>query len=609
LLPTLTQIDWLVVLLSLFCVLAIGLSFRSSIKTTADYFQAGRSLPTWIGVLAFLAASLGSLDLIATVSAGAQYGLAAAQFFSIGCVVPLLFASLYIVPALVGSGARTLPEYLRLRFDRRTSLFNAYAFALTAIATAGFSLFLVARLFQELHVFDALLFSFKLSHSFIFPITVLLATFVVLVYVLVAGLAASIVNQAVQFLIIVAVFFPVAYTGLTRIGGYPALKSALAANSALAAASAHIGSPSPAVFALIAGLVLSAGYWCADFRIFQIAMAAKDARAATRIPLLTAAARLFVPIALVVAGAVAICLPTPQSSTVVREENGAIYHEITIVPPDAAAGHGLVPARADAAGNPLKSNSGETLLDYDRAAPAILLNFPPAGLLGLGIAALLAALMSSLAASVTAVSAVFTFDILNRPAPQDETARTEITIGRWSSIAFMALAVGVAFAFSAGKGINFNALDALLLFFSLFSAPQFATYVLGVFSKRITAKGAFAGLVAATAAALLHYGLALPVGANRGLHGGWLLPLLHYNSFVAVCFFTAVVAMLANVVVTTAVSLSSSATPNEAPATLVASKTKPKSRKRTPDAAAWERPEIFAAAILLAAIVLSILFF
>jgi len=588
LLPTLTQIDWLIVLLTLFSVLAIGLSFRSSIKTAADYFQAGRSLPTWIGVPAFLGASLGSLDLIATVAAGAQYGLRAAQFFAIGSVVPLLFASIYIVPALVQSGARTLPEYLRLRFDRRTSLFNAYAFVLIAIATAGFSLYLVARLFQAMHVFDSLLYSFHLSHALIFPITVLLAAFVVLVYVVVAGLGASIVNQAVQFLIVVAAFFPVAYTGLNRVGGFEAMKAALAANSALAGNTAHVGASG---LALIAGIALSAGYWCADFRLFQIVMAAKDARAASRIPLLAAATRLFVPIALVVVGAVAICLPTPQSSTTVREANGAIYHEITIVPRDAAAGHGLVPARADADGNPVPSGNGQALLDYDRTAPAMLMNFPPAGLLGLGIAALLAALMNSLAASATAVSAVFTFDILQLTTTQEKEDRRAITFGRLSSVGFLLLAIGAAFAFSAAKGFGLHALDALLLFFAVFSASQFATFLLGIFSRRTSAKGAFAGMVAGTAAALLALVLAVP----------------HYLSFAAVCFFTAVVALLVNVVVATAVSFSS-ASVGEAQVVLVPTKTKAKTKRRAPEARPKQN-EILAGVILLTAIALSICFY
>jgi SSS family solute:Na+ symporter len=126
LLPTLTQIDWFIVLVFLFCVLALGLSLRSNIKTSADFFQAGRALPTWLSAVALAAAGLGAQELIATVAAGAQYGFAAAQFFVIASIPPLLFAALYIVPALVNSGARTVPEYLRQRFDRKTGLLNAY---------------------------------------------------------------------------------------------------------------------------------------------------------------------------------------------------------------------------------------------------------------------------------------------------------------------------------------------------------------------------------------------------------------------------------------------------------------------------------------------------
>jgi SSS family solute:Na+ symporter len=604
LLPTLTQIDWFIVLVFLFCVLALGLSLRSNIKTSADFFQAGRALPTWLSAVALAAAGLGAQELIATVAAGAQYGFAAAQFFVIASIPPLLFAALYIVPALVNSGARTVPEYLRQRFDRKTGLLNAYCFALATIAGAGLSLYLMARLFQAMHVFDALFYSLGVPRTLVFFFIVLLSSAVVLIYVLFAGLAASILNQAVQFLVIVVAFFPVAFIGLRNIGGFSALKAALPADLSLRASSASVS-----LMALAAGLVLSAGYWCADFRVLQFAMAAKDAPSARRIPLIAAALRLFIPLLLVLSGAIAISLPTPQNSTVVREENGAIIHEITVVPRDAAEGRGLVPARADANGAPLHGATGQSLPDYDRTAPAILMHLLPTGLLGLGISALLAALMNSLSASVSGFNAVFTFD-LARPSLQiiNEDRRT-IKVGRWSSLAFMALAVGAAFALNACSAINLSFADALLLFFALVSAPQLATLLLGIFTKRATANGAFAGLVASMTVALLHYGLALPEGVKPGLHGGWIFPLIRCPGFLAVCFWTAVLAFLANLIVTTAVSSFASGEFNSEPDNLVQIKTRTKSKARAPTVVWWKRPETVTSAILLAAVALSIYFF
>jgi SSS family solute:Na+ symporter len=602
--PTLTQIDWFIVLVFLFCVLALGLSLRSNIKTAADFFQAGRTLPMWISAVALAAASIGAQELIATVAAGAQYGFAAAQFFVIASIPPLLFAALYIVPALVNSGARTVPEYLSQRFDRKTGLLNAYCFALSTIGGAGLSLYLMASLFQAMHVFDVLFYSFGVPRTLVFTFVVLLAAAVVLIYVLFAGLAASILNQAVQFLVIVAAFFPVAFIGLRNIGGFSALKAALPA-----AVSLHKSSASISLIALAAGLVLSAGYWCTDFRILQFAMAAKDADSARRIPLIAAAVRLVIPLLLVLSGAIAISLPTPQSSTVVREENAAIIHEITVVPRDAAEGRGLVPARADATGAPLHDTTGQSLLDYDRTAPAILMHLLPTGLLGLGVAALLAALMSSLAASVTAFNAVFTFDLARRVIEEDDSDRRAIKAGRWSSVVFMALAAGAAFALATCNAIDLSFADTLLLFFALVSAPQLATLLLGIFTRRTTARGAFSGLVAAITVALLHYGLALPEGVKPGLHGGWIFPLISYPVFLAVCFWTAAFAFLANLLVTTAVSLFLTPGFNREPDNLVQIKTRAKSKARAAIVAWWKRPETFAAAVLLAAVALSIYFF
>src|SRR5664280_643478 len=95
LLPNLTSTDWLIILLSLFCAIAIGLFYRASIKTSSDFFQAGRTLPTWICAVAFIAASLGSQEIIAMGAAGARYGFQAALFFSLGTIPAILFAALY----------------------------------------------------------------------------------------------------------------------------------------------------------------------------------------------------------------------------------------------------------------------------------------------------------------------------------------------------------------------------------------------------------------------------------------------------------------------------------------------------------------------------------
>ena len=304
----------------------------------------------------------------------------------------------------------------------------------------------------------------------------------ILAYVLFSGLAGAMVNQALQFVLLVVCLLPVVFKGLENIGGWNGLTTTLQTVYPLHETSlAHSG----ATLAMLAGLVLATGYWTTDFRVLQTAMAAKDAHSARRVSLFAAVAMLLIPLPLTLPGIIAVSLPTPHTSTVVREENGAIFHEITVVPREVAAGQGLVPARIDpATGNPLAAADGHPLLDYDRATPNILLHLLPTGLLGLGLAALLACFMSGLAASLTAFIAVAACDLL--PSLKTADDRRPILIGRLAAIFFILLAIGVAYALSATNTLGFGFLDALLLGLSLLSASQLATFLLGMFSRRAT---------------------------------------------------------------------------------------------------------------------------
>lgn len=591
-LPILAQVDWLIVLLYFFCVIAIGFSLRSNIKTGKDFIEAGRTLPGWICAVAFAAAGLGSQEVLAMGAAGAQYGLRAAVFFSLGALPAILFAGIFMMPVYYGSGARTTPEYLRLRFDEKTRLLNACLFVVTTIASAGISLYVMARVLQGLHVFDALFYAHGWPRQGIFGFCVLLFAATVLVYVLTAGLAGAMVNQTLQFVLMVGGLLPVVVIGLKNIGGWSGLKAATVA--AAPAGSVHGGAMTTAAIGLLLGFVLSAGRWTTDFRILQTAMAAKNLETARRVPLFAAAVRLVLPLVLIVPGAIAIGLPTPQNAVVVRNQNGAIYHEITVVPREEAAGQGRVPARLDAVtGEPLLDAGGHTRLNYDMATPG-LLRLLPSGLLGLGVAALLASLMSGFAASVAALVAVITRDVYE---PHTQKSGDLVAVGRWAAVGCVAVSVGVAFAISglhgsAGAGV----LAALLLVGSLGIAPQVATFFLGMFTKRVSGNGAFAGLVAGMVAAVLHYGLTLNAEAGRGICGGWIAAVHRYPGFVAQCFWTAVFAIVANVVVALAVSLGAETRTDKELKGLVYSL-----RVRSKKVVWWKRSEAMAVAILLAA--------
>ena len=553
--PSPASTDWLICLLYLFCTFAIGLSMRSSIKTSKDFFQAGRALPTCVCAVAFIAAGLGSQEVIAMGAAGAKYGFPAALFFSLGTIPVLIFVGRFMMPLYYSSGARTLPEYLGFRFDQKTRLLSAALLLAATVAGAGISLFVTARLFQALRIFDPLFFGYGLPREGIFSFCVLLFAAVVLIYVLLAGLGATIVNQVLQFLLLVVGFLPMVWRGLNNIGGWKGLRFEPSV------ALPHAGSAATAAIAFALGLVFAASRWPTDFRVLQTAMAAKNIESARRIPLIAAAARLFLPFLLILPGAIAIGLPTPQSTTVVRNENGAIYHEITVVPKEITSGRGVVPARLDpATQNPRLDNSGRPLLDYSMATPNLLTHFSAQGLLGLGLAALLATLMSGLAASLTAFSAVFTCDVYQTSMRKTAGDRHYLVVGRWAAVGGTLLSIGVAYAVASLVGADSSRIApdlvaALLVVVSLLQAPQLATFLLGMFTKRATGHGAFAGLAAGIAAAFLHYALTLPADAHPGLHGGWIAVLHRYPGFIVQCTVTAILAFAANLIVALLVSL------------------------------------------------------
>jgi SSS family solute:Na+ symporter len=226
------------------------------------------------------------------------------------------------------------------------------------------------------------------------------------------------------------------------------------------------------------------------------------------------------------------------------------------------------------------------------------------GLLGLGVAALLAGLMSGLAAGFTAFVSVFTLDIYQPFIRKLGDDRHYIKTGRWAAVGAMLLSVVVAFAVGSFKGIAVeNVLGGLVLMLSVGSAPQLATFLLGMFTRRTNSDGAFAGLIAGTAAALLHHGITLPVDVQPGLAGGWIAVSHRYPGFIAQGFWTVVFGFAANALVALAVASFTQAKPEKELKGLVHSLTK---QRKT--GVWWKGPKGAAAAILLAAIVLGFLF-
>ncbi len=617
-LPELASTDWLVLLLYVLGCIGLGLSMRSSIKNNLDYLQAGRSLSTWMCAIAFIAASLGAPEVLGMGAAGAAFGFRAALYFLLGGIPALLFVALFVIPLYYNSGAVTLPGYLGMRFDGKTRVLSAGMFIVMALVSAGIALFMVARILEAMRIFDRLFFTYGWPHEGIFLVCILLAAVPVLIYVLIAGLRGTIVSQLIQFVLFVAGFLPIVWVGLKGIGGWSGLKASLAALAPPALP--HYTPAGIAAAALVMGFVLGAARWTTDYRVLQMAMAAKSADSARKIGILAAAARLAIPFLLVLPGAIAVSLPTPQSKTVVRNESGAIYHEISIVPRAISEGRGLVPALIDpATNNPRLDSAGHNLLDYGMAAPNMLTHFAVTGLLGLAIAALLACLMSGVASGIAAVGTVFACDLYQplidggakEGAAKERDAKDSANLlrpARWAVGVGVLLAVGVAFAVSAFSGKSADMfvsvwLAALALVFALLQAPQLATFALGIFNKRATGHGAFAGLVAGFAVALAHYAFTLPVGAQPGLQGGWLGVSYRYHGVTEELCCMALCSFAANLLVALAVSrFTSGRSANELKCLTYAPAAGKKPRS------ARKRPEMLAAGVILVTLVLALIF-
>ncbi|MGB8031030.1 MAG: Na+/galactose cotransporter [Terracidiphilus sp.] len=616
--PSLAATDSLILLIYAFFVLAAGFSLKPSMTGSREFMQAGRAMPGWLCGMAMLGASLGSQEVLGMGSAGARYGLASVGFFALGSIPAMLFAGLYLMPVFYGSNSltsassakttlvapRSIPEYLGLRFDRKTRVLNAFLFAAMSVFSAGIALYAMARVFVALHVFDRVVGTLNLPPTGVLLLAMALPAALVLVYILLGGLGAAMYNQALQFCLALAGLLPVVLLGLKRIGGWNGLKASASAGfmQGLTQVSpgAHPMGAGAFVLVLGVGLLLGGGTWCTDFRLLQTAMAARNVESAQRSPIIAAAVRVFVPFIVVVPGLIAVALPTPHTSIVIHNDNGVIYHEITVVPPAAEAGTGLVPAKTGADGKPLMAANGQAELDYAMATPNVLLEFLPTGLLGLGVTALLACLMSGMAASVTSFSTVFTCDIFQALFARKALDKRLLAAARWAAVGGMLLAFAAACA-----AMRFGSLlDAMVLVFAFVNAPLFAVLLLGAFWKRATGHGAFAGLIAGAIAALLHHGLALPRVEQPGIHGGWIAVLIHPSSEMALGLGTAMLAFVVSLLVASAVSLLTNARPEDELKGLVHSM----APRPSANAKWWKRPEAMAAAILLAAIAVNLIF-
>ncbi|NOY37219.1 MAG: sodium:solute symporter family protein [Chlorobi bacterium] len=528
---SLSWIDYTVILIYFTFVLGIGWALKRFMKSSKAFLEAGRSLPAWVTGLAFISANLGAIEVIGMAASGAKYGMTTVHFYWLGAIPAMIFLALFMMPFYYGSKARSVPEYLKLRFDEKTRGFNAFSFAIMTVFSSGISMYALALLAQTL-----LPFTFKLSFLGMvitpFDVYLIISALIVLIYTYLGGLTSAIYNEVLQFFLIIIGFTPLVIIALVHIGGIEGLKTKLDVVATVNGFEpgawwhtwkfmGHAGDNPMGVewFGLIMGLgfVLSFGYWGTNFLVVQRAMAAGSMNAARKTPLIGAIPKMFLPFLVIIPGMIAIALTMTAGS-----------------------GFSL----------PLKP--GSNLYDYDTVIPMLLGHYYPVGILGLGITALFASFMSGMAGNVTAFNTVWTYDIYQSYIYSKGTDKHYLKVGQWTTIVGVILSILTAYV---ARAFN-NVMDFLQLIFAFINAPLFATFLLGMFWKRSTGHAAFFGLLSGTLTAAIHHGLTQPAGATTLVKGGWLGTVIHtYPSEMAQNFWTALYAFTAALVITTILSL------------------------------------------------------
>ena len=496
--------DYLIIIVYFLFVIAVGFIIKRRIKSSNDFLASGRNIPLWITSLAFISANLGAQEVLGMVASGAKYGIMTVHFYWVGAIFAMVFLGVFMMPFYYGSKARSVPEFLKLRFDEKTRGLNAITFAVMTIFSSGISLYALAKLLEVILHWD-------------FDVSIWMAAGIVMIYTFLGGLTSAVYNEVLQFFLIVLGLSPLVIVALHDAGGWSNIKDVLQPQFTHAWKYMGHAETNPMginFMSLIFGLgfVMSFGYWCTDFLVVQRAMMAKNMNAAQRTPIIAAIPKMLMPLIVVLPGVIALALLQP-----------ALASKGFRIPSDANGG-----------------------LDYTMTLPALISHYYPTGLLGVGITALIASFMSGMAGNVTAFNSVFTFDIYQSYFVKHKSDRHYLIVGKMVTVAGILLSIVTAYIAKSFNNIN----DFLQLVFSFVNGPLFATFLLGMFWKRTTGHGAFSGLLAGTLAAAVTHGLTIAEGK-----GGWIYPLYEIHSGMGQAFIVASVSWIANFFTTIIVSL------------------------------------------------------
>ncbi|MGA2796491.1 MAG: sodium:solute symporter family protein [Thermoguttaceae bacterium] len=459
---SLGYVDLAIIAFYFLLVLTIGWYLKARAKTGEDFFLAGREMTAWIAGLSFLSANLGSLELMGWAAAAYQYGILATHWYWIGAIPAMLFLGLVMRPFYYISKTHSVPGYLQLRYNEASRGLAAISFAFMTVLMSGINMYSMALVMKVV-----------LGWNIHFSIWI--SSLTVAVYVALGGLRSAIFNEVLQFVLIWAGALLIPILGLIEAGGWVGLKAKIAERIPELYGATVGGSQYTHLWSTMGsfqdnpmgihwtgivlglGWVISFGYWTTDFLVVQRVLSAKDLRAAKMAPIIGSAFKMMVPFIVILPGLLGLGL----LETKLLPESEAI----------ATGGH-----------------------SYNEVLPLMLARYCSHGLLGLGIAALVAGFMAGMAGNVSAFATVWTYDIYRAYMNKDAQDSHYVGMGRWCTIIGVLVSIGTAYLVMQFASI----MDYVQALFSFFIAPLFGTVLLGMLWKRASPKGGFCGLLAGT---------------------------------------------------------------------------------------------------------------
>jgi solute:Na+ symporter, SSS family len=559
-LMSLGWVDSIIVAIYFAFVLGIGYYLLRFTKTGDDFFMAGRDMTMWIAGLSFVAANLGSLELMGWAAAAYQYGILATHWYGIGAIPAMLFLGIIMMPFYYISKTHSVPGYLKLRFGEGASMLSATSFGFMTVFMSGINMYSMAIVMKVVLGWDI-------------HFSIWVSSITVLVYVVLGGLLSAIFNEVLQFMLIWLGALMIPIIGLIETGGWSGMVARIHQNFP-AGDYTHLWSTMGSfqdnpmgihwtgiVFGL--GAIISFAYWTTDFLVVQRVLTAKNLRAAKMAPIIGAGFKMMVPLIVILPGLLGLAVIMPK----------------------------LVPENMVSAANPHS---------YNEVLPLMLARYAGPGLLGLGVTALIAGFMSGMAGNVSAFATVWTYDIY-RPlhvklSKKEDTDAYYVKIGRWCTVLGVLVSIGTAYLVQSFASI----MDYVQALFSFFVAPLFGTVILGMLWKRATKAGAFWGLLAGMSSSIGMWAwVKIDPSALK------IIALSPYAKDMAENMYRGLWCFLVVVIVTVVVSLFTESKSEKELVGLVRGCTELPSEGDLP---LWKRPIFWASIVLVVFIALNILF-